>query len=59
MNFDETKVIWFGCEHHIDTVYIPDLNFEWNPKTFTVLGIQFTVDLKISQILILRIEWVK
>jgi len=59
MNFDKTKVIWLGCEHRIDTVYIPDLNFEWNPKTFTVLGIQFTVDLKISQILILRIEWVK
>ena len=46
MNFDKTKVIWFGCEHHIDTVYLPDLNFEWNPKIFTVLGVQFTVDLK-------------
>ena len=46
MNFDKTKVMWFGCEHRIDTVYLPDLNFEWNPKTFTVLGIEFTVDLK-------------
>ena len=46
MNFDKTKVIWFGCEQPIKTVYLPHLNFEWNPKTFNILGITFTVDLK-------------
>ena len=46
MNFDKTKVVWFGCEHPVDTVYLPHLKFEWNPKTFTILGITFTIDLK-------------
>ena len=45
MNFDKTKVVWFGCEHANNTVFLPHLNFEWNPKTFTILGIIFTVDL--------------
>ena len=46
MNFDKTKVIWFGCEQPIRTIYLPHFNFEWNPKTFDILGITFTVDLK-------------
>ena len=46
MNFDKTKAIWFGCEQPNNTVYLPHLNFEWNPKTFNILGITFTVDLK-------------
>ena len=46
MNFDKTKVVWFGCEHQNNTVFLPHLNFEWNPKSFTILGIVFTVDLK-------------
>ena len=46
MNFDKTKVIWFGCEHPPDVIYLPHLNFEWNPKSFQLLGIEFTVDLK-------------
>ena len=45
MNFDKTKVVWFGCEHQNNTVFLPDLNFEWNPKNFTILGIVFTVEL--------------
>ena len=39
-------MIWFGCEQPIRTVYLPHFNFEWNPKTFDVLGVTFTVDLK-------------
>ena len=46
MNFDKTKVVWFGCEHPRDTVYLPYLKFEWNPKSFVILGITFTTDLK-------------
>ena len=46
MNFDKTKVIWFGCEHSPDTVYLPHLNFEWNPAVFKVLGVEFTISLK-------------
>ena len=55
MNFDKTKVVWFGCEQPNNTVYLPELNFEWNPKSFTILGITFTTDLKdISDINILQ-----
>ena len=46
MNFEKTKVVWFGCENPPDTVYLPHMPFEWNPNVFTVLGVDFTVQLK-------------
>ena len=46
MNNEKTKVIWFGCQNPPNTVYLPQLNFHWNPETFTLLGIDFTIDLK-------------
>ena len=46
MNFDKTKVVWFGCEHPPEKIYMPHLNFEWNPTSFKVLGVEFTIDLK-------------
>ena len=55
MNYDKTKVVWFGCEHPPNTVFLPHLNFEWNPKTFSMLGVDFTIDLKnITDINILK-----
>lgn len=46
MNFDKTKVVWFGCENPPNITYLPHLPFEWNPKTFTILGVEFTTDLQ-------------
>ncbi|GFR75484.1 reverse transcriptase-like protein [Elysia marginata] len=46
MNAEKTKVMWFGCPRPSETKYLPDLKFEWNPQQFTVLGIDFTTDLK-------------
>ena len=46
MNFDKTKVVWFGCENPPDTVYLPHLKFDWNPAAFSILGVDFTTDLK-------------
>ena len=46
MNFDKTKVVWFGCEEPPNIKYLNHLNFEWNPKSFTLLGVEFTIDLK-------------
>ena len=46
MNFDKTKVIWFGCHHPPNTIYLSHLNFEWNPPKFNILGVEFTTDLK-------------
>ena len=46
MNFDKTKVVWFGCENPPNTKYLSHLPFEWNPETFTILGVEFTKDLE-------------
>ena len=46
MNFDKTKVVWFGCKDPPNRKYLEQFNFEWNPKTFTLLGVEFTTDLK-------------
>ena len=45
MNFDTTKVVWFGCDKPPNTVYLPHLKFEWNPETFNLLGVEFTTNL--------------
>ena len=45
MNFEKTKVVWFGCENPPDVVYLPNIPFEWNPNVFTVLCFDFTVHL--------------
>ena len=46
MNFEKTKVIPFGETNANNNVFCPHLKFEWSPKTFTVLGIEFTINLK-------------
>ena len=46
MNFDKTKVIWFGLNNEPPEIYMPHLNFEWNPVKFKILGIEFTTDLR-------------
>ena len=46
MNFDKTKAVWFGCEDPPNITYLNHLNFEWNPKSFSLLGVEFTTDLK-------------
>ena len=46
MNFDKTKVVWFGCVDTPKEVFLPNLKFEWNPPKFEILGIEFTKDLK-------------
>ena len=45
MNFDKTKVVWFGCETPPNIIYLPHLPFEWNPPCFSVLGVDFTITL--------------
>ena len=45
LNMDKTKVIWFGCPRPPEIIYSPELNFIWNPRSFKVLGVQFTTDL--------------
>ncbi|GFR65665.1 reverse transcriptase-like protein [Elysia marginata] len=46
MNLDKTKCMWFGCPRPPENIAFGNMNFEWNPKSFTVLGAEFTTDLK-------------
>ena len=41
-------MIWFGynnSNNNQNETYLPHLNFEWNPPSFSILGIEFTIDL--------------
>ena len=46
MNFDKTKCVWFGCEQAPNVRYMPTFDFDWNPETFRMLGVDFTVNLQ-------------
>ena len=46
MNFDKTKVVWFGSNTTEQITYLPEFKFEWNPKKFNILGVEFTTDLQ-------------
>ena len=46
MNFEKTKVIWFGCHEIPNDIYLPHMNFEWNPPKFSILGVEFTTNLE-------------
>ena len=38
--------VWFGCVCTPKEIFLPHIKFEWNPPKFTILGIEFTKDLK-------------
>ena len=46
MNFNKTNVVWFGCDTVPQLQFLPHLDFKWNPETFTILGVEFTLDLQ-------------
>ena len=45
MNFEKTKVIVFGDQNVNYEDYMPHLKFEWNPKKFKILGVEFSLDM--------------
>ena len=46
MNLDKTKCIRFGCVRRPENIVLHKVNIEWNLENFTVLGVEFTTDLK-------------
>ena len=46
MNLDITKCIWFGCVRPPENIVQHEVNIEKNPEKLTVLGVEFTTDLK-------------
>ena len=45
INAEKTKCIWFGTPRPPEQYTIENMNFEWNPENFTLLGVTFTTGL--------------
>ena len=46
IKLDKTKCIWFGCVRPPENIVLHKVYIEWNPEKFTVLGVEFTTNLK-------------
>ena len=40
----KTKAVWIGSRRNSKLRYMPEINLDWNPVTFTVLGVVFSTD---------------
>ena len=45
INTNKTQVVWIGSKKYSDDKFLPELDLQWGSNTFTVLGIDFSVDL--------------
>ena len=45
INLEKTKIIWFGCPRPPETKYMQQMDFEWNPELFSILGVEFSTEL--------------
>ena len=45
LNYDKSVAVWLGRMKYSDVRYMPELGLVWNPETFKVLGIIFSVNL--------------
>ena len=69
MNFDKTKVVCLGQLRNSPIKYMENMPFDWNPDTFTILGMEFNQDLinlmnininnKMPQMLAIMNSWSK
>ena len=44
INVDKTKAVWIGSRRNSKLRFMPEINLDWNPVTFTVLGVVFSTD---------------
>ena len=44
INVDKTKAVWIGSRRNSKLKFMPEIHFDWNPVTFTVLGVVFSTD---------------
>ena len=69
LNNTKTQAIWLGSKKHSKEKHMSNLNLDWNPKYFKILGVWFTTDLheieaknyaeKMSEVQILFNIWSK
>ena len=45
INTSKTQAIWIGSMKYSDTKYLPEVGLQWGRHTFTLLGVEFSVDL--------------
>ena len=45
LNVDKTQVIWIGNKIYSEETFLPELNLQWGRTKFTLLGIEFSVNL--------------
>ena len=43
INFDKTSAVWIGSEKDSRIRFLPHLEFKWNPATFKILGVIYTI----------------
>lgn len=41
INYDKTMVVWIGSQRNRNVKFMPELNFNWNPVSFRILGVVF------------------
>ena len=54
MNYDKTVVVWIGSKRNSNVKFMPELNFNWNPVTFRVLGVVFSTN--VHEIVLINYE---
>ena len=45
INYDKSMAVWLGSKRNSKVKYLPEINLTWNPPTFKVLGIIFSVNI--------------
>ncbi|GFR72971.1 LINE-1 reverse transcriptase homolog [Elysia marginata] len=45
LNKDKTRIIVFGSPRPAEVHYLPEYQFQWDPESFKLLGVDFTTDL--------------
>ena len=43
LNYDKSTAVWIGPLRNSRTKFVPKLNFIWNPATFKILGVIYTI----------------
>jgi exonuclease III len=46
LNYEKTVNVWLGSKRNSNVTFADNINMEWNPKQFKLLGLWFTNDLK-------------
>jgi hypothetical protein len=46
INFDKSSAIWIGSKKKSNRIFSPEFKIQWNPETFKVLGVIFSINMQ-------------